>query len=342
MSYNGTMERPPITLVKAPCPRCGGSENVQVARGKDRLYGIPGEYFAAECRGCGLWFQNPRPPLDRLSDLYPDEYSPHVRPEPVVLRLGAAGYLRRHLGYEGLKPDAKAGSKWAALPVFSPVRKWLTGVNLTPRFVPGGKLLEIGCASGARLLYLRRLGWEKLFGIELMPAAAAQAREAGFEVLDGQIEKNLSAYPDGFFDVVVSSMVFEHLADPFAVVNEAAKKLKPGGEFLFSTIVRGSLDHKLFGDYWGGFDFPRHMVHFSLADILGMLKERFEEPEWFYQSAPVDFSRPAAWRLAEGKGCVLDRAAVGLAASRLGEVLCFFLAKFGLTCRVSFRGRRKA
>jgi len=313
-----------------------------VACAKDRLYGVPGEYYAAECSGCGLWFQNPRPPLDRLSDLYPEDYSPHVKPEPVVLRRGAAAYLRRHMGYAELKSDVGAGSRWASLSIFSPVRKWLAGVALTPHYVPGGKLLEIGCASGARLLYLRRLGWESLYGIELMPAAAAQAREAGFAVLSGQIEQNLPAYPDGFFDVVVTSMVLEHLVDPFSVVREAAKKLKPGGEFLFSTVIRGSLDFKLFGNYWSNFDFPRHMVYFSMADILSMLKDQFEAPECFYQSAPADFSRPASWRLAEGAGGVFDRITLMLASSRLGNVIVFFMAKLGLTCRVSFRCRRKA
>ncbi len=342
MSSSGTIERSPIALVNASCPRCGGKESVTIARGKDRLCGIPGEYFAAECRGCGLWFQNPRPPLDRLGDLYPDDYLPHVRPEPVVIRPGAAEYLRLHKGYAELKPDAGISDGWASLSIFSPVRKWLAGVALTPDYVPGGKLLEIGCASGARLLYLRRLGWERLYGIELIPAAAAQAREAGFEVVSGQIESNLAAYPDDFFDAVVSSMVFEHLADPFSVVSEAGKKLRPGGEFLFSTIVRDSLDFKLFGDYWGGFDFPRHMVHFSMADVLGMLKEKFEEPEWFYQSAPADFSRPSSWRLAEGKGGLPDRALLALASSRLGGPLAFAAAMAGLTCRVSFRCRRKA
>ncbi len=313
-----------------------------VVRAKDRLYGVPGEYYAAECSGCGLWFQNPRPPLDRLSDLYPEDYSPHVKPEPVVLRRGAAAYLRRHMGYAELKPDAGAGSRWASLPIFSPVRKWLAGVALTPHYVPGGKLLEIGCASGARLLYLRRLGWESLYGIELMPAAAAQAREAGFEVVCGQLEQNLPAYPDGFFDVVVTSMVIEHLADPFTVVREAAKKLKPGGELLFSTVIHDSFDCKLFGEYWPNFDFPRHMVYFSMADLTTMLKDQFEAPEWFYQSAPVDFSRPASWRLAEGRGGVFDRLTLMLMSSRLGNLIGFLLAKAGLTSRVSFRCRRKA
>ena len=331
-----------MLLVRVPCPRCGGGENVTVARGKDRLYGIPGEYYAAQCGGCGLWFQNPRPPLDRLKDLYPAKYVPHVRPEPVRLGRGEAGYLRRHMGYAGLTPDAQAGFRWTSLPIFSPVRKRLAGEALTPHFVPGGKLLEIGCASGARLLYLRRLGWERLYGIELMPEAAAQACGEGFEVISGQIERNLAAYQDGFFDVVVSSMVIEHLADPFAVVAEVAKKLKPGGEFLFSTIIRGSLDHKIFGDYWGGFDFPRHMVHFSMADIRGILKDRFGAPERFYQNAPVDFARPSSWRLADGKGGMLDRAAIALASSSVGNIIGSCAAMLGLTCRVSFRCRRKA
>lgn len=342
MSTNSAIKRPPIALVDVPCPRCGGKDSSTIARGKDRLYGVPGEYFAAECRGCGLWFQNPRPPFESLSDLYPGEYTPHIQPAPVTLPRGAADYLNRHMGYSGLKPDSGTGSGWASLPVFFPVREWLTGVNLTPHFVPGGKVLDIGCASGAFLLYLRRLGWRHLHGIELMPAAAEQARKAGFEVVSGEIERNLSAYPDGSFDVIVSTMVFEHLVDPFAVVREVAKKLKPGGQFLFSLPLHDSLDYKMFGDYWGGFDFPRHLVHFSKADVLGMLKENFEEPEYFHQSAPADFTRPASWRLAEGEGSLLDRAALVLASSRAGYALGFVLAKLGLTCRVSFRCRRKA
>lgn len=342
MSYSGTIKSTPIELVDVPCPRCGGRESVTVARGKDRLYGVPGEYFAAECRGCGLWFQNPRPPSDRLSDLYPGEYTPHTQPAQVTLNSGAAGYLRRHMGYTDLKPDEGTGSRWSVLPFLSPVREWLAGVNLTPHFVAGGKLLDIGCASGAFLLYLRRLGWEKLHGIELMPAAAAQANKAGFEVVSGEIEKKLSGYPDASFDVIVSSMVFEHLVDPFAVVREVAKKLKPGGEFLFSLPLRDSLDFRIFGEYWGGFDFPRHLVHFSKADVFGMLKESFEGTECFHQSAPADFTRPVSWRLAEGKGGLLDRAALLFASSRAGYTIGFVLAKLRLTCRVSFRCRRKA
>lgn len=341
MSSKTTIGRPPLDLANVPCPRCGGRKSFTVARGKDRLYGIPGDFFAAECRGCGLWFQNPRPPLDRLSDLYPGEYTPHIQPEPVELREGAAGYLRRHMGYTELKPDAETGFSWASLPVFSWVREWLSGVNLTPNFVPGGKLLDIGCASGAFLLYLRRLGWEHLYGIELMPAAAEQARKAGFEVVSGEIEHNLSAYPDDSFDVIVSSMVLEHLVDPFTVFREIEKKIKPGGQFLFSTAIRGSLDFKLFGDYWGGFDFPRHMIYFSKEDLFGMLRERFEEIECFHQSAPADFTRPASWRLAEGTGGLLDRAALMLASSRAGYPVGFLLAKMGLTCRVSLRCRKR-
>lgn len=342
MSTIETKSHPPIELVNVPCPRCGGKESVTIARGKDRLYGMPGDYFAAECRGCGLWFQNPRPPLDRLSELYPEEYPAHLRPTPPALNQGAAEYLRRHMGYAGLKPDVETGFRWTSLPVFSPVRKWLLGVNLTPHFVPGGKVLDIGCASGTFLLYLRRLGWEHLCGIELMPAAAEQARKAGLEVVSGEIERNLSAYPDASFDVIISSMVFEHLVDPFAVVREVAKKLKPGGQFLFSLPLHDSLDSKIFGEYWGGFDFPRHLVHFSTADVLAMLKDGFEETECFHQSAPLDFTRPASWRLEEGVGGLFDRAMLKLGSSPAGYPVGFILAKLGLTCRVSFRCRKKA
>ena len=46
-----------------------------------------------------------------------------------------------------------------------------------PRFVPNGRLLDIGCAWGGYLWRMRELGWE-VHGIELNAAAARYAQEA--------------------------------------------------------------------------------------------------------------------------------------------------------------------
>ena len=73
--------------------------------------------------------------------------------------------------------------------------------------ISSGKLLEIGCAEGSRLLHLKQEGWGNLYGIELSDAAAKKAQSKGFNVKCGMVEDILNEYPDNYFDVVISSMV---------------------------------------------------------------------------------------------------------------------------------------
>lgn len=299
---------PEIRLIEVPCPRCGERRSRPVAHGRDHLYGIPGEFTAAECLACGLWFQNPRPADDDLGRLYPSEYTPHEAPPPSRSLLRQ---LRRPLGnlYRRLK----------------------RGELLIPRSRPGGRLLEVGCASGSRLLSLREQGWRELTGIEFVPSAADRARAAGFDVLCGDAAEELAKLPDASFDVIIASMVFEHLVSPFAVIDLITKKLKPGGEFLFSTVVRDSWDAEHFGSYWAGFDFPRHMVFFSLADIRRALRDSYEHLETFFQNAPVDYVRSASWRRDASDERMLKMPNV------FRTIFGAWLASRGKTTRVSFR-----
>lgn len=320
------------------CPRCGARDGTVVARGRDYLHGVPGEFSAAECQSCGLWYQNPRPAGDELAALYPSDYLPHARPpaeeEAPAIGAGMASFLRRRLGYAETVGDA-GRSGWRGLPFFDLLRRWRAGVELIPRFVSGGRLLEIGCATGGRLRYLRRLGWAQLHGVELVESAAAVARRHGLDVRREPVESALLAFPDGHFDVVIASMVLEHLINPFETVTLVARKLKPGGQFLFSTVVRDSLDGRLFKSYWSGFDFPRHMVYFRKADLDTLLGDQFAEVESYHQPAPVDFIRPATWR--RDAGPWFDRYILALGRSAATVPVTMLLAWLRLTSRVSVR-----
>jgi len=335
---------PIITLEPVACPKCGRGESHVVVTGKDYLYGVPGEFFAVECERCGFWYQNPRPDERSLTRLYPPAYGPHQPPDarshgPARGRL-TADYLSRRLGYEHLvtaDPD-HLGRLWAALS--RAWIEWRTGLDLIPHYVEDGKLLDIGCGNGERLASLRQLGWRDCCGIELVAGAAEQARAAGFTVECGSVEEQLARFPRAGLDVIIASMLLEHLHDPRSVVREVATRLRPGGEFLFSTVTRDSVEAKLYGSYWSGFDFPRHMVYFRLADIEDMLRDDFEHVERFHENAPVDFLRSSSWRRGEA-GSVFDRLVMILAGSRLGRVPSGVLARLGLTSRVSFRCRRR-
>jgi 2-polyprenyl-3-methyl-5-hydroxy-6-metoxy-1,4-benzoquinol methylase len=328
------------------CPKCDGQDSFLVASGRDYLHHLSGITHVTECRKCGFWFQNPAPPTDRLEQLYPAEYRPHRRLHDSNEKLPSispnkARYFINRMGYpSGLFPLCPP-IHWRSRISDRFFSHWNIGVEMVPRYIPEGRLLEIGCGNGERLLKLRSLGWHHLYGIELVPAAAAQARAEGLNVEAGRIEEVLENYPPGHFDVVIASMVLEHLLNPFQVVRQVAEKLTPGGQFLFSTILRDCWEAKWYGEYWAGFDFPRHLVYFRRIDILDMVGPYFERVEFFHQAAPIDFIRSSTWRSEDGKGRAWDRLVLALGESRPVFNLHIALAWAKKTCRVSYRCLKK-
>jgi SAM-dependent methyltransferase len=319
-------------LEQVACPRCHQRASRSVLSGEDYLYEVPGVFHVAECTRCGLWFQNPRPMLEALTSLYPDDYGPHTGTQAAQAASGTRSSPRLHARIVN-------AVRWR-LERINPLHRRSVATALAPTLVPSGSVLEIGCASGARLAELRRQGWSNVYGIEFVPAAARRAEALGFTVVCGSADNALDAFPDGSLDAVVSSMVLEHLTDPFAVVRKISSKLKPGGQFAFSTIVRDSLDARLYGRYWAGFDFPRHMVHLTRKDIRDMLAARFTSVRMVHQVAPVDFVRSSSWRVARGKASVLDRAFIAAGESLPARLLSLALAYLHMTTRVSVYCRR--
>jgi len=202
-------------------------------------------------------------------------------------------------------------------------------------FYVRGRVLEVGCGNGAMLRLLRSLGWNDLYGIEVDVEAADSARATGATILTARIEDGLREFPDEHFSVVVASMVMEHVDRPYEVIGEIARKIEPNGQLLLSTIDRDSLDAKIFGEFWTGFDFPRHMTYFRRSDISALLERDFDRLEWFHQDVPNDWISSASWR-----SDPLDRAI--LSASPLVRLASTAIALAGRATRVSIRARRKA
>lgn len=339
-----------IRLERVACPRCDSTQSLPIYTAHDYIYKLPGVFYVACCDECGLWFQNPRPVAADIPLLYPDSYVPHAEGSLAVHKPAAPvnwarniwrgwnqGHLTRRLGYKHRAIDNFAARCGAALgATFSRAARWRAGCDLVPHFVPDGSLLELGCGNGASLKKYKDLGWRILHGVELSESAARIARRAGFNVKTDTIENALESYPEKSFDVIVAVMVLEHLTNPFAVVSQVARKLKPGGEFLFSTVVRDSLDGRIFREYGVCFDFPRHMVFFRKRDLDRMLRADFDRSQSWHQSTPIDFQRPASLR----NGRYDDRLR-NFFSTRTGTQLVSLLARLGLMGRVSYRCRRK-
>jgi SAM-dependent methyltransferase len=135
----------------------------------------------------------------------------------------------------------------------------------------GGKLLDVGCATGNFLGEMRAFGDWDLYGVELSGEAAAYARSRlGLTVAQGTLRE--ASFGDDSFDVVTLWDVLEHVEEPLATLREVRRVLKPGGLLLFSTPNLRSFDRTLAGRYWAGYDVPRHLYLFPEPVLEGMLQ----------------------------------------------------------------------
>ncbi|MBI4491642.1 MAG: methyltransferase domain-containing protein [Chloroflexi bacterium] len=108
---------------------------------------------------------------------------------------------------------------------------------LATHLLPGGQVLDLGCGTGANLerLLAQGLPFGCYTGVDLSEAMLARARakfghraNARFQ----QLDLLRDPLPEGPFDLVVSTYVFEHLPDPGRVVGKAWERLRPGGYVL--------------------------------------------------------------------------------------------------------------
>ena len=119
----------------------------------------------------------------------------------------------------------------------------------------GAKVLDIGCAKGDFLSFLLNHG----------PAFRAHGTDAFSPgVCDSRIEYTRgdfsdSDYPAGYFDVVMSWAVFEHIHHPTAYFAEVARVLRPGGLLLILVTNAKSL----YGRAGYLEDVPRHTYHYT-------------------------------------------------------------------------------
>src|SRR4051794_33012118 len=128
-------------------------------------------------------------------------------------------------------------------------------LDLIAPFVPGGRLLDVGCGPGLLLDEARARGYETV-GLELSRASAQHARDAlGLDVRELAVED--FADDDGGFDVVVLADVIEHLDDPVAGIARCAALLRPGGVLCVVTPDPSSPTARLAGPRWWGY-VPAH------------------------------------------------------------------------------------
>ncbi len=199
------------------------------------------------CKNCGLIYQNPRPTFEAMQRHYPPEYTSYSDPltcleKPFSLRKLAVLY--------GLYKRTRFVTKHKSTP---------------------GRLLDVGCATGAFLWAMQKRNWE-VYGVEISQSAVMVARNRyQLEVFHGTLQE--AAFPTEFFDVVTMWDVLEHLHDLQNSLQEVYRILKPNGLFLARVPNFSSLDAKWFKSNWAGLDAPRHLYVFTPQTLTKLVEK---------------------------------------------------------------------
>jgi len=212
-----------VQLEHVGCDLCGSAEyRVRYRQPDTWTRLIPFEFPVVECRSCGLVYVNPRPTQESMRSFYPPGY--HTR--------GEATHEARYALQTQMLPD-----------------------------LSGKRLLDLGCAEGDFLRFLRRRHpGATLCGMDFY---APPASVEGVELFRGDLSE--APFPAGSFDIVTAWAVLEHVHAPLRHFREIHRLLAPGGRFL--CLVTNA--ESLYGRRAHREDIPRHLHHFSERTLHG-------------------------------------------------------------------------
>lgn len=186
-----------------------------------------------------------------------------------------------------------------------------------------GRVLDVGCgegATGAELLRTGRAEW--VDGIELMPAAAEQARRHYRTVAVGHLDRVDRSSLASDYDTMMCNDVLEHVADPWSVLRMLTEDhVRPGGTVIVSVPNVQCVEVVL----------PLLGGRFEYGDdgVLDRTHLRF-------------FTRSSGRELVEAAGLVIEAETagrVGASRGRAGRIIGSALGPFGVR-QLLYRARR--
>lgn len=234
----------PIEMVEVPiCNICKTGKASHFLEREDLNLFLPGQFRLVRCENCGLIYLNPRPASSSYNGIYPaayDQFESFPDKQNKSGRMLKYGFQKR--------------------------------INAIEKYVKGGLLCDIGCATGDFLYELSlRTNWKGL-GIEPSPEASEIARSRGINIIQNRIEE-IATIGESQFDVVTMWNVIEHLEDPQGALEKIAQWMIPNGLLVITTPNFESLDRLFFGRYWIGYELPRHYYVFSTETLSLLLSK---------------------------------------------------------------------
>jgi SAM-dependent methyltransferase len=266
------------------CYLCGSVKYEQFLTGEDDLTGKEGKFLYVKCSRCGLVYQNPRLPVEKIKEFYDSEYIAHRKTKD----WGPLTPLYNHAMQKHDRDKEKLVSKYVKLDAKSAV-------------------LDVGCAVGTFLLYLNDRYGCRISGVDFKEGLAYP----GFERVDfyqGLFYE--SPIPSESFDLVTMWHFLEHCYDPNRSLKMAADVLKEEGKLIIEVPRLDSVTFSLFRDKWPGVQAPQHTALYGKETLCRMVEKngfRIEEYLPYGAFPPYFYIFTGSYFRLFGKGLNLDK-----------------------------------
>src|SRR5215217_231933 len=208
-----------------------------------------------------------------------------VQPRRLVFLAGAAAAalaVLRHGRHAAQGHQAPGGILIGDAVVYDALSRLLLGpflariaADVAAATPDGAQVLEVGCGPGHLSIRLARQHGLEMTGLDLDPAMIARARantdRAGNRggrhpsFLVGDVAA--LAFPNGSFDLVVSTLSMHHWADPAAGLAEIGRVLRSGGRALVWDFRPDVRPHP-FGPRHGHMPDPVEQAHGSALRVV--------------------------------------------------------------------------
>lgn len=259
---------------KIKCIMCGDNRKQKILTGKDNITNLPGIFSVMKCENCGLCWTEPQLSKQDLTPYYGDEYPINISPKQSDIKINfIMGWKRTIMNtYAKILYDYYVSNNVKSFCKIVPflLVSWKLRGTL-PHNGGARRVMDIGFGRGAFLIGAYKQGWE-CYGIEPNGALCQYVRQIlpSAEITNGFVED--FEYPENFFSFINMSHVLEHLHDPVCVLKKINRWLSPEGVLRIKIPCMSSLEIKLFGSYWPGWELPRHLYHFDSDSLKRILK----------------------------------------------------------------------
>ncbi len=146
-----------------------------------------------------------------------------------------------------------------------------------------GRLLDIGCGTGAFLDTMRYAGWD-ITGLE--PDETARKKATKLYNITPQPSHEIFGLPQNSFDAITMWHVLEHVHQLHEYIEQLKNMITANGKIFIAVPNFTSHDAQHYRSCWAAYDVPRHLYHFSPKSMDTLVKQhglKIEKmkPMWF-------------------------------------------------------------